>query len=288
MPRSYPDARVTGPPMVAINRRGDAVIQWLGLLGSDEVAVGNVTRLRTVNLPGLSAAVHAVAISPTGQAIVAYRWFKDQRSDPADAYTLVAASGKPGRVHPLRGAHVRLAAQPDGSFIAVYEQARGVVTRRIAGSGQAAPAKRLGNGAIRAFAAAPSGEIIVCCRSGNSTWRFRPAKGWSAVQGSAVTSVATAAGVFHTTATGTALVDGSGRTLSLSRQTVGGAFGTGALTVSPAQSAWSVQIEQNGAFTPLASLADVLSHPAIATAENAAVLTWYAPDHRAFWSFARP
>ncbi|HEX6389907.1 MAG TPA: hypothetical protein VFZ89_10675 [Solirubrobacteraceae bacterium] len=290
MPRHFAEARIAGPPPLAINRRGDAVIAWTGLLGADEVAVGDVAGLRPVNLPGFQGDIHAIAISPTGQALVVYDWLRTVTSDARPAYALVSRGGRAGRSQVLRmRGKVRVAAQPDGSFIAVHGTAGGFVARRIAASGRPGALSRLGRGSLRTFAAAPSGEIIACCRSDGAVWRYGPSRRWSAGRTArAVTSVATAAGRFHTASKGTALVDGSGRTFTLDRPAAAGAFGTGALVVARQNGAWGVALEQNATFTQIATLPADVAHAGIATAGSAAVLAWYDRSHRAFWSFAQP
>ncbi len=167
--------------------------------------------------------------------------------------------------------------------------ARGIVARPVSAAGRLGKVRRLGSGRVTAFASAPGGQAIVCCGAGNATWRYSPSRGWStATAASRVRSVATAAGRFHTTSQGTALVNGSGRTFSLDRPAAVGAFGAGALVVSPQGGRWGVEREQNGTFALVATLPTDVAHAGIATAGDAAVLAWYGSDHRAFLSFARP
>jgi len=210
-----------GPPPIEINRRGDVVVAWAG--NGPSLAIGSRTRaLKRIDLPGRSEFCSDLgggsldfAVAPDGKARVISRMdFSDTVT-----YAIVSPSGKATRARVLdtrrKAGATAVAAQPDGSFIVLYqpqfdenERDPGLQAHRIGASGKPGRVTRLGVTAgdfLVGFASAPDGRIIACCRKAGGrragVWRYSPARGWSTTNQRLgaredVVSVATAAGTY--------------------------------------------------------------------------------------------
>lgn len=367
LPGRYSDVDVTGPPLAAINRRGDVIVSWIGEQGATEVALrGHGGALsKPLRTSGTFGGTPTLAIAAGGRATIGW---SDATTDAAAAnYATVSASGRVGPAHRIEAGSFTppsLAAQPDGSTLALYvapdARKRGRVlvrTMRISPKGAPGRLRRtLGtptDDVTVEVASAAGGQIVACCHKAAGgkaeVWLYSPSKGWSTVRIplaarerisslsiaggaavlqsgkrvvlvrggkatllaavprakllSAVAPDATgrvlgtydgAASVLQGVVFGPAGIAGAAVALGTHREArffdgvpVIGAWAGGAVLAWPDKRRWRVATEAAGMFAPAPAPTGVVGYPGLATAGEAAVLSWYDNNHHAYISVGR-